>query len=215
MTEPSLPALEQICLMGSSSALRTIATPVAWSSFRPSAPSSFFCAFSSTVPPPATIPSSTAALVALSASSMRCFFSFCSNSVAAPTLITATPPASFASRSCSFSLSKSDVVSSTWALIDLMQAWMASAVPATSAIGLPAFDDRELGRDGMVVVDGDDPVLADFVHRVGDECADLLALARGRGHMGEVLVALDRYGEFLDLYPNGLDRLLDADLQLH
>jgi hypothetical protein len=32
-------------------------------------------------------------------------FSFISTSVAAPTLITATPPASFATRSCSFSLS--------------------------------------------------------------------------------------------------------------
>ena len=39
------------------------------------------------------------------ASSKRCFFSFSSVSVAAPTLITATPPASFASRSCSFSRS--------------------------------------------------------------------------------------------------------------
>lgn len=34
-----------------------------------------------------------------------CFFSFISTSVAAPTLITATPPASFATRSCSFSRS--------------------------------------------------------------------------------------------------------------
>src|SRR5439155_544025 len=67
MSEPSLPALRAICLTGSSSDLRTIATPVAWSSFRPSPPSSFFCALSSTVPPPATMPSSTAALVALQA----------------------------------------------------------------------------------------------------------------------------------------------------
>ncbi|CSA31049.1 Uncharacterised protein [Vibrio cholerae] len=56
-------------------------------------------------PPPATTPSSTAARVACSASSTRSFFSFISTSVAAPTLITATPPASFATRSCSFSLS--------------------------------------------------------------------------------------------------------------
>ena len=57
------------------------------------------------VPPPATTPSSTAARVAFRASSMRSFFSFISVSVAAPTLMTATPPASLASRSCSFSLS--------------------------------------------------------------------------------------------------------------
>ena len=64
------------------------------------------------VPPPATIPSSTAARVEFRASSIRNLRSFSSVSVAAPTLITATPPANFASRSCNFSLSKSEVVSS-------------------------------------------------------------------------------------------------------
>ncbi len=58
------------------------------------------------------MPSSTAALVAEMASSMRCFRSFISTSVAAPTLITATPPESLASRSFSFSLSQSESVSS-------------------------------------------------------------------------------------------------------
>ncbi len=43
--------------------------------------------------------------VACIASSTRAFFSFISVSVAAPTLMTATPPTSFASRSCSFSRS--------------------------------------------------------------------------------------------------------------
>ena len=55
--------------------------------------------------PPGTTPSSTAARVECSASSTRAFFSFISTSVAAPTRITATPPASLATRSCSFSLS--------------------------------------------------------------------------------------------------------------
>ena len=64
-----------------------------------------FDARSSATPPPGTMPSSTAARVALSASSTRAFFSFIAVSVAAPTLITATPPASLASRSCSFSRS--------------------------------------------------------------------------------------------------------------
>src|SRR5437868_1286057 len=41
------------------------------------------------------MPSSTAAFVACIASSTRAFFSFISVSVAAPTLITATPPTSF------------------------------------------------------------------------------------------------------------------------
>ncbi|MEY3163749.1 MAG: hypothetical protein RI887_573, partial [Actinomycetota bacterium] len=54
---------------------------------------------------PATMPSSTAALALRTASSIRCLRSFNSTSVAAPALITATPPASFARRSCSFSRS--------------------------------------------------------------------------------------------------------------
>ena len=46
------------------------------------------------------------------ASSIRILASFISASVAAPTRITATPPAILASLSCSFSRSKSEVVSS-------------------------------------------------------------------------------------------------------
>ena len=56
------------------------------------------------------MPSSIAARVAETASSMRCFFSLSSTSVAAPTLITQTPPASSATRSCSFSRSQSESV---------------------------------------------------------------------------------------------------------
>ena len=60
----------------------------------PSRPSSLIAlaAFSSATPPPGTMPSSSAARVACRASSTRCFFSFISVSVAAPTLTTATPP---------------------------------------------------------------------------------------------------------------------------
>ncbi len=66
----------------------------------------------SAVPPPDTIPSSTAARVEFNASSIRSLRSFSSVSVAAPTLITATPPANLARRSCNFSRSNSEVVSS-------------------------------------------------------------------------------------------------------
>ncbi len=50
-------------------------------------------------PPPGTIPSSFAALVAFNASSILSFLSFNSTSEAAPTSITATPPESFANLS--------------------------------------------------------------------------------------------------------------------
>ena len=60
-------------------------------------------------PPPITIPSLTAAFVALSASSILNFFSLSSLSVNAPTLIKATPPVILATLSRYFFLSYSDV----------------------------------------------------------------------------------------------------------
>jgi hypothetical protein len=98
ITEPSRPALLAICLNGSSSALTTIMAPVFISPVR-SLKSTFAAASTNTTPPPGTIPSSTAAFVAERASSILCFFSLSSTSVAAPTFMTATPPESFASLS--------------------------------------------------------------------------------------------------------------------
>ena len=80
------------------------------------------------------MPSSTAARVALSASSMRSFFSFISASVAAPTRIIATPPASLASRSWAFSLSYSEVVFSMRVRIWATRSLTALAVPPPSTI---------------------------------------------------------------------------------
>ena len=107
-TPGSRPALREICFSGADSASRTIFTPVASSPSRPRSPSSSLAACSRATPPPATMPSSTAALALRTASSMRSFCSFSSTSVAAPTLITATPPANLARRSCSFSRSYSE-----------------------------------------------------------------------------------------------------------
>ena len=86
------------------------------------------------VPPPATIPSSTAARVAFNASSIRSFLSFISTSVAAPTSITATPPDNLARRSCNFSRSNSEVVSSTCARIWLTRLAITSLSPTPSMI---------------------------------------------------------------------------------
>ena len=76
-----------------------------WSSLWPLSPSRTFAARRSATPPPGRMPSSTAARVACIASSTRSLRSLTSISVAPPTRITATPPASLASRSCSFSRS--------------------------------------------------------------------------------------------------------------
>ena len=94
------------------------------------------------VPPPATMPSSTAARVALSASSTRYFLSFISTSVAAPISTTATPPASFARRSCSFSRSKSDVVSAICFLSCATRAEICALSPAPSTIVVSSLEER-------------------------------------------------------------------------
>src|SRR5919108_512137 len=133
-TEPSTPAFSAIWRTGSSRARSTIAAPVRSSGS--SNPSRLIAsdALRSATPPPGTMPSSSAALVAWSASSTRCLRSLSSVSVAAPTLTTATPPASLASRSWSFSRSKSESVVSISCLICLIRPLIASASPPPSMI---------------------------------------------------------------------------------
>ena len=106
ITAGSNPAFTAICFTGSCNALIIIFPPSCSSTGN--SLTNFSTSgkiFINAVPPPATIPYSTAALVSDRASSILSFLSFISTSVAAPTPITATPPASFANLSCSCSLS--------------------------------------------------------------------------------------------------------------
>ena len=98
--------MDAIWRAGASSAWRRMRMPVA------SSPSCFSCsrrtasiARSSARPPPGTMPSAIAAFVELIASSNASLRLLSSVSDAAPTRITATPPASLARRSSSFSRS--------------------------------------------------------------------------------------------------------------
>ena len=102
-------------------------------------------------PPPAMMPSSTAARVAEMASSMRCLRSLSSTSVAAPTLMTPTPPASLASRSCSFSRSQSESVSSISRRICAIRSSISSCVAGA------------VGDRGGVLGDDDAPGPAEHV----------------------------------------------------
>ena len=107
------------------------------------------------------MPSSTAARVAFSASSRRSFLSFSSTSVAAPTLITATPPASFARRSCSFSLSNWEVVSGICALICSTRALISAFLPPPSTMVVSSLLTRTwpaLPRSSMVVLSSLRPI---------------------------------------------------------
>ena len=134
MTLPSWPAFSAIQRSGSPSALRTIATPVASSPWRPRLPSRTLASCTSAAPPPGITPSSTAALVAEMASSMRCLRSRSSISVAAPTLMTATPPDSLASRSLSFSLSQSESDASISLRICSIRSAISDSLPAPPTI---------------------------------------------------------------------------------
>ena len=105
-TPPSTAEFSAICRAGASSARFRISTPVCSSPLqRVASSASAGTQRSSASPPPGTMPSATAALVALMASSSASRLDFISASEGAPTRITATPPDSLASRSCSFSLS--------------------------------------------------------------------------------------------------------------
>mmetsp|Transcript_25661 Transcript_25661/g.83177 ORF Transcript_25661/g.83177 Transcript_25661/m.83177 type:complete len:321 (+) Transcript_25661:516-1478(+) len=110
-TAPSSPALLAMVLRGARRARWTISTPMRWSMLAAASATglSWVDAQSRARPPPGTMPSSTAALVALRASTTRSFFSATSTSEAPPTLMTATPPESLARRSWSFSFSYSDL----------------------------------------------------------------------------------------------------------
>ena len=64
-------------------------------------------------------------------------------------------------------------------------------------------------------LDGDDAVLADLVHRLGDDLADRLVVVRRDGADLRDHVAADRLRHLLELGGDRLDGLLDAALDVH
>ncbi len=62
-----------------------------------------------------------------------------------------------------------------------------------AAVELHAFDELVVGLEGLAFFDGDDAVLADLVHRLGDDLADLVVVVGGDGgDVLQVLLVLDR-----------------------
>jgi hypothetical protein len=62
-----------------------------------------------------------------------------------------------------------------------------------AAVELHALDDVELGLQALRVLDRDHALLADLLHRVGDDVADrLVAVGRDGADLGDVLLAVDR-----------------------
>src|SRR5205085_12097901 len=63
---------------------------------------------------------------------------------------------------------------------------------------------------------GDDAVLADFLHRLGDQIADLAIVVRGdRTNLRGLFLAARRDADFLQLFDDRGDSLLDAALNRH
>ena len=158
----------------------------------------------SATPPPGTWPSSRAARAACSASSTRCFFSFISVSVDAPTLTTATPPDSFASRSWSFSRSKSESVFSISDFSCLIRPLIAVGVAGT-------VDDRR-----RVLVDDDAAGMAELrelrvleleAHLLGDH----LAAGEDRDVLEHPLAAVAEAGRLDGDGLEGAAELVDDD----
>mmetsp|Transcript_6390 Transcript_6390/g.27213 ORF Transcript_6390/g.27213 Transcript_6390/m.27213 type:complete len:344 (+) Transcript_6390:197-1228(+) len=159
-TEPLSPALDAMSRMGYLSARLMISAPSFCSSLGSASliSSTAAASLSSVHPPPMTMPSSTAALVALSASSTRSFFSLSSVSVCAPTWMMATPPLRRAARSLSFSFSYSASVPSMRRLICFTRASTSRLVlpsptivqlslPSSMRAALPSTSVPTLSRD--------------------------------------------------------------------
>src|ERR671930_1180955 len=77
------------------------------------------------------------------------------------------------------------------------------------------LDRLQLDAEGVGLLDGDDALLADGVHRLGDDLADLGVAGRHGGGVGDLVAGLDVLGLVLDGLDRDLDRLLDAALEAH
>ena len=85
-----------------------------------------------------------------------------------------------------------------------------------AAVELHAFDDVELVLQALAVFHGDHAFLADLVHRVGDDLADVrVGVRRDRADLGDFLGGLAGLRDLLQLVDHGDHRLVDAALQVH
>ena len=85
-----------------------------------------------------------------------------------------------------------------------------------AAVELHAFHHLELGLERFRLLDGDDALIADFLHGVGDEPADLgIAVGRNRSDLGDLVVRGDILGVLLQVLDNRSDGEVDATFEIH
>src|SRR5579863_4475125 len=85
-----------------------------------------------------------------------------------------------------------------------------------AAVELHAFDDIEFGFQRLGFLDRDHALVADLLHGVGEELADLgVAVGRNGADLGDFLVRSDLLGVLLEVRNHGFDREVDTALQIH
>src|SRR6516165_3365958 len=85
-----------------------------------------------------------------------------------------------------------------------------------AAVELHALDHVELGLQRLRFLDGDDALVADLLHGVGEELADFgVAVGRDGADLGDLLVRGDLLGVLLEVRDHGFDREVDTALQIH
>ena len=78
-----------------------------------------------------------------------------------------------------------------------------------------ALGELEVEPEGVRLLDGDDAFLADLVHGLGDDLADVGVSGGDGGGGGDLLLGLDVLGHAEQLLGDGLDGRLDAALEGH
>ena len=85
-----------------------------------------------------------------------------------------------------------------------------------AAVELHPLDDVGLGLQALGLFDGDDFLLAHFVHGSRNQCADrLVAVGRDRADLGDLLGFGDLAAILLEVGADRVDRRIDAALHVH
>src|SRR5690606_3292769 len=85
-----------------------------------------------------------------------------------------------------------------------------------AAVELHAVDRLQRGLEALRLLDRDHAVLADLLHRVGDQVTDLrIVVRRDRPDLRDLLLPLRRRRDLLQLLDDLLDRLVDPALDRH
>ena len=85
-----------------------------------------------------------------------------------------------------------------------------------TAVELHAFDDIELGLEALRLLDRNDALVADFLHRLRDHLADFaLAIGRDRADLRDLFVRRDLLRTLFDVLDDRGHGDVDTALQVH